>query len=166
MSPCAKPLGCDTHLRVSRSLCSLENYSLTENQSLLRMLFDKDTTYFKFANDSDRLWGWTRFLRASGASEQRLQYPSYTYTIYCLPYISCYYLTSPAISDHTLHCTVWKYYYLCKTIDRLDTFTNRQFDKDFGSSGCHEYFNVPMCQTVGLWHSCTRPSLAVLARKL
>ena len=125
-----------------------------------------EVNYFKSENVPLRLWGWTRFLRSSGAREQRLQFPSYTYTLYCLPYISCYYLTLPAISDHTLHCTVWKYYYLRKTIDRLDTFISRQFDKDFGSTGCHEYFNVPMCQTVGLWHTCTHPSLAALARKL
>ena len=131
MSVCAKPLVCDTPLRVSRSLRSLESYRLTSYQSLLRLLFDKETTYFKFANVSDRLWGWTRFLRASGASEQRSQFPSYTYTICCLAYISSYYLILWAISDLTLHCTNWKYYYLCKTIDKMYTFISRQFDKDF-----------------------------------
>ena len=80
---------------------------------------------------SDRLWGWTRFLRASGASEQRSQFPSYTYTICCLAYISSYYLILWAISDLTLHCTIWKYYYLCKTIDKMYTFISRQFDKEF-----------------------------------
>ena len=65
-------------------------------------------TYFKFGNVPDWLWGWTRFLRASGASEQRSQFPSYTFTLYCLAYISCYYLTLSAISDITLHCTMRK----------------------------------------------------------
>ena len=55
MSVCAKPLVCDTPLRVIRSLGSLQNYSLIKNQSLLRSLFDNDATYFKFANVSDRL---------------------------------------------------------------------------------------------------------------
>ena len=40
MSVCAKTLVCDTPLRVCRSLRSLENYSLTYNQSLLRSIFD------------------------------------------------------------------------------------------------------------------------------
>ena len=35
-----------------------------------------------------------------------------------------------------------------------------------GSWGCCDFFNVPMCQAVGLWHTFTRPSLAALARKL
>ena len=30
-----------------------------------------------------------------------------------------------------LHCSMWKYYYLCKTIDKLYTFISRHFDKDF-----------------------------------
>ena len=50
----------------------------------------------------------TRFPRASGASEQRSQFPSYTYTLYCLAYISWYYLILSAISNITLHCTKWK----------------------------------------------------------
>ena len=143
MSPCAKPLVCDTPVRVPRSLRSLENYSLTQNQSLLRQLFDKETSYFKFANVSDRLWGRTRFFRASGASEQQLQFPSYTYILYCLPYISCCYLTLSAISDHRLHFTVWKHYYLCKTIDRLETSVSRQFDIDFRLLGLVRIFQCP-----------------------
>ena len=120
---------------------------------------------------SDRLWGWTRFLRARGASEQRSQFPSYTtyttytYASYCLPYISCYYPIFP-ISDITLRCTIRKYYYLCETIDKLYTFIRRQFDNDFGFSGCCEYYNVPMYQTVGLWRTFTRHSLTALAREL
>ena len=55
MSLCAKPLVCDTPLCVPRSLGSLQNYSQIKNQSLLRSIFDKDATYFKFANVSDRL---------------------------------------------------------------------------------------------------------------
>ena len=55
MFSCAKPLAGDTHLRITRSLRSLEKYSLTYYQSLLRQLFDKETSYFKFANVSDRL---------------------------------------------------------------------------------------------------------------
>ena len=55
MSLCAKPLDCDTHLRDPRSLRSLENYSLTQKQALLRSLFDNEATYFKFANVSDLL---------------------------------------------------------------------------------------------------------------
>ena len=125
-----------------------------------------EVTYFKFENVLGRLWGWTRFLRARGASEQRLQFPSYTNTLYCLPYISCYYLTLSAISDHTLHCTVWKYYYSCKTIDRLDTFISRQIDKYFRLLRLVRIFQCPMCQTVGLWQTFTRTSLAALARKL
>ena len=35
-----------------------------------------------------------------------------------------------------------------------------------GSSGWFEYFKVSMCQSVGLCHTCTRHSLAALARKL
>ena len=38
--------------------------------------------------------------------------------------------------------------------------------KTSGSSVWCEYLNVPMCQTVVLWHTSPRPSLAVLARKL
>ena len=38
--------------------------------------------------------------------------------------------------------------------------------KTTGFSGCCEYFNVRMCQTVGLWHTITRPTLVALARKL
>ena len=90
MSLGAKPLVCDTPLRIPRSLRSLENYNLTQNQALLRSLFDNEATYFKFANVSDLLLGWTKFLRTSGASEQRLQFPCYTYTLYCLAYISCF----------------------------------------------------------------------------
>ena len=75
-------------------------------------------------------------------SEQGLQFPSYTYNLYYLAYISSYYLILWEISDLTLHCTKWKYYYLCETIDKLYTFVSRRFDKDFGSSGCHEYYNV------------------------
>ena len=97
----------------------------------MRSSFDMEATYFKFGNVSDRLWGWTRFLRASVASEQRSQFPNYTYTIYCLAYISYYYQILSAISDLTLHCTVRKFYYLCKTIDKLYTFVSRQFVKYF-----------------------------------
>ena len=56
--------------------------------------------------------------------------------------MSWYYLILSAIWDHTLHCTVRKYYYLCETIDKLYTFVSRQFDKDFASLVCHEYYNV------------------------
>ena len=119
MSVCAKPLVCDTPLRVPLSLGSLQNYRIIKKPSFLRSLCYKDATYFKFANVSDRLCGWTRFLRASGPSEQRLQYPCYTYSVYCLAYISSYHQVLTAISDLTLHCTMWKYYYLCKTIDKL-----------------------------------------------
>ena len=38
--------------------------------------------------------------------------------------------------------------------------------KTSGSSGWCECFNVSMCQTVGLTHTCTRLSLPALARKL
>ena len=38
--------------------------------------------------------------------------------------------------------------------------------KTSGPSGWCEFFNVPMCQTFGLWHTFTRPSHAALARKL
>ena len=143
MSLCAKPLACDIHLRITRSLRSLENYGLTWNQSILRSLLDMEVTCFKFANVSDRLWGWTRFLRASGASEQRSQFPTYTYASYCLPYISCYYLTLSAISDHMLQCTVWKYYYLCKTICKVETFVSRQFDKEFRLLGLGRIYQCP-----------------------
>ena len=164
MSQCAKPLDCDTPLRVSRSLRSLESYSLTENQSLLRSLFDMVATYFAFANVSDRLWGWTRFLQASGASEQRSQFPSYRYTLYYLAYNSCYYLILSDISDITVRCgnstTYVKLFINCIHL----SVGNRI--KTSGSSGWCEYFNVPMCQTVGLWHTSPRTSLVVLARKL
>ena len=30
-----------------------------------------------------------------------------------------------------LHCSMWKYYYLCKTSDKLYAFISRQFDKEF-----------------------------------
>ena len=82
--------------------------------------------YFKFGNVSDRLWGWTILLQASGASEQRSQFPSNTYTFYCFAYISCYNLILSDISDTTLQFTTWKYYYLCETIDKLYTFVSRQ----------------------------------------
>ena len=91
---------------------------------------------------SDRLWGWTRFLRASGACEQRLQFPSYTYTIYCLAYISYYYLILSAISDITLHFTMWKKY-VCETIDKLYTFVSRQFVKYFRLLGLVRIFQCP-----------------------
>ena len=90
-----------------------------------------EATYFKLGNVSDLLCGWTRFLLASGACAQRSQSPSYTYTFYCLAYISCYYLILSDISDITLHMTMWKQYVLCETIDKLYTFVSRQFDKDF-----------------------------------
>ena len=106
-----------------------------------------EATYFKFGNVSYRLWGWTRFPRASGASEQRSQLPSYTYTLYCLAYISWYYLILSAISDITLHCTMWKYYYWCETIDKLQTFVSRQFDKDFQLLGLVRIFQCPHVPT-------------------
>ena len=167
MSLCAKPLLCDTPFRVPGSQRLLENYSLIKNQSLLRSLFIKDATYFKFANVSAGLWGWTRFLRASGASEQRVQFPSYTCTLYCVAWISCYYLILSEISDLTLHCTVWKYITiyvkLCVSYKLLSVGNSI---KSSASSGCCEYFNDPMCPTAGLWHTFTRPALAALARKL
>ena len=55
MSLYANPLVGDTTLRDPRSLRSLEDYSLTQNQALLRSLLDNEATYFKFANVSDRL---------------------------------------------------------------------------------------------------------------
>ena len=97
-----------THLYASRARCARSKTIAQQNQSLLRSLFHKEATYLKFANVSDRLWGWTRFLRVSGASEQRSQFPSYIYALYCLAYISCYYLILSAISDMTLHCSMWK----------------------------------------------------------
>ena len=168
MSKCAKPLDCDTPLRVSRSPCSLENYSLSESQSLLRSSFYMEATCFKFGNVSDRLWGWTRSLRASGASEQRSQFPSYTYTLYCLAYISCYYLTFSAISDITLHFTMcyWNSAIYVKLFTNCKLLSVGNSIKTSGSSGWCDYFTVPMCQSVGLWLTFTRPSLAVLTRKL
>ena len=166
MSQCAKPLDCDTPLRVPRSPYSLESYSLTENQSLLRSLFDMVATYFEFANVSGRLWGWTRFLRASRASEQRSQFPSYTYSLYCLAYNSCYYLILSDISDITLNCTMWKGTIYVKIFKNCIHLSVGNRIKTSGSSGWCEYFNVRMCQTVGSWHTFTRISLAALARKL
>ena len=125
-----------------------------------------EATCYKFVNVPSRLWGWTRFLRASGASEQRLQFPTYTYASYCLPYISCCYAILSAISDITLHCTMWRYYCLCETIDKLQTFVSRQFDKYFRLFGLPRILQCPMCQTVGLWQTFTRTLLAALARKL
>ena len=136
------------------------------NQSLLRSSFEVEATCFKFANVSDRLWGWTRFLRASGASEQRSQFPSYTCNLYCLAYISCYYLILSAISDITLHFTIGNSTIYVKLLINWKVLSVGNRIKPSGSSGWCEYFNVPMCQTVGLWHTFTRPPLAVLARKL
>ena len=42
-----------------------------------------------------------------------------------------------------LNCTMWKYYYLCKTIDKLYTFVSRQFDKDFRLLGLVRLFQCP-----------------------
>ena len=166
MSQCAKQLACDTHRRVRHSLRSLENYSLTQNRSLLRPLLDKEKTYFKFANVSGRLWGWTRFLRASGASDQQFQFQSYKYTLYCLAYISSYSLIFQRFwtSRGTILCgniTIYvKHLINCKLLSVGNSI------KTTGFSGWCEYFNVPMCHTVRLWHTFTRPSLAALARKL
>ena len=102
-----------------------------------------EATFFKFGNVSDRLWGWTRFLGASGASVQWFQFPSYSYTLYCHAYFSSYYLILWATSDLTLHCSMWKYYYLCKTIDKLYTFVSRQFDKDFRLLGLVRILQCP-----------------------
>ena len=132
-----------TLLYASRARCARSKTIAQQNQSLLRSLFDKEAIYFKFANVSDRLWGWTRFLWASGASVQRLQFPSCTYTLYCHAYVSCYCLIFSAISDHTLHCTMWEYYYLCKTIDKLLTFVSTQFDKYFRLLGLVRVFQCP-----------------------
>ena len=155
MSQCAKPLDCDTPLRVPSSPCSLESYSLTENQALLRSLFDMVATYFEFANVSDRLWCWTGFLRASGASEQRSQFLSYIYTLYCLAYNSCYYIILSDISDITVRCGNSTTY--VKLIINCIYLSVGNRIKTSGSSGWCEYLNVPMCQTVGLWHTSPRP---------
>ena len=106
----------------------------------LAVIIQSGATCFKFGNVSDRLWGWTRFLRASGECVQRSQFPSYTYTLYFLAYISCYNLILSAITDLMLHCTIWKYYYLCETSDKLLTFVGRQFDKDFRLLGLVRIF--------------------------
>ena len=66
----------------------------------------------------ERVWSIVR-LDQIFTSEQRSQLPSYTYTLYCLAYTSYYYLILSAITDLTMHCTMWKYDYLCKTIDKL-----------------------------------------------
>ena len=42
-----------------------------------------------------------------------------------------------------LHCTMWKYYYLCKTIDKLYAFISRQFDKDFRLLGLVRILQCP-----------------------
>ena len=47
------------------------------------------------------------------------------------------------MSDLTLHCSMWKYYYLCKTINKLYTFVSRQFDKDFWLLGLVRIFQCP-----------------------
>ena len=70
-------------------------------------------------------------------------FPSDKYSLYCLAHISCYYLILSATWDHTLHCTVRKYYYLCDTIDKLDIFVSRQFDKHFRVLGLVRIFQCP-----------------------
>ena len=127
-----------------------------------------EATYFKLWNVSDRMWRWTTFLRASGASEQRSQFPSYTYTFYCLAYISCCNLILSDISDTTLHFTMcyWNSAIYVKLFTNCKLLSVGNSIKTSGSSGWCDYFTVPMCQSVGLWLTFTRPSLAVLTRKL
>ena len=47
------------------------------------------------------------------------------------------------MSDLTLYCSMWKYYYLCKTINKLYTFVCRQFDKDFRLLGLVRILQCP-----------------------
>ena len=42
-----------------------------------------------------------------------------------------------------LHCTMWKYYYLCKTIDKLYAFISREFDKEFRLLGLVRILQYP-----------------------
>ena len=42
-----------------------------------------------------------------------------------------------------MHCSMWKYYYLCQTIDKLYTFISRQFDKDFRLLGLVRILQCP-----------------------
>ena len=146
--------------------CSLESYSLTENKSLLRSLFDMVATYFEFANVSDRLWGWTRFYeRAERASN------GHNFQAIHIPYIALHifrvitYFCQPF---RTSHCTVRcgnSTAYVKLSINCIHLSVGNRI-KTSRSSGWCEYLNVPMCQTVGLWHTSPRPSLDVRARKL
>ena len=162
MSLCAKPLVRDTPLRVPRSLCSPDNYILTENPSLLRSLSEKEATNFKFVNVSDRVWGCTRFLRTSNDYNFQAIHISYI-VLHIFPII-----TSICQRFRTSRCTL-----LCgnitiyvKLLINCKHFSVGNSIKPSDSSGWCEYFNVPMCQTVGSWHTITRPALAALARKL
>ena len=42
-----------------------------------------------------------------------------------------------------LHCSMWKYYHLCKAINKLYTFVCRQFDKVFRLLGLVRMFQCP-----------------------
>ena len=57
--------------------------------------------------------------------------------------MSWYYLILSAISDVMLHCTMWKYCYLCETIYKLYTVVSRQFDKAFRILGLVRIFQCP-----------------------
>ena len=166
MSLCAKPLVCDTPLRVTRSLRSLESYSLTKtnpscvSHSTCRRLISNFWTC-RIGCEV----GQDFFERADRASND------HNFQAIHIPYIALHVfrvITNFCQPFRTSHCTVLcgnstiyeKLFINCKHLSVINRI------KTSGSSGRCEYLNVPMCQTVELWHTSPRPSLAVLARKL
>ena len=150
MSPCAKPLVCDTPLRVSRSLRSLENYSLTYNQSQLRSIFDVRHLISNLGTCRiGCVVGLDFYERAERASNvhnfQAIHIPHIALHIFRV-------ITKFWQPIRILHCTV-----LCgnitihvKLLINCKLLSVGNSKKTTGSSVCCEYFDVLMCQSVGL----------------
>ena len=150
MSLCAKPLVCDAPLRVPRSLRSLENYRLTKTKpscvrySVRRRIISNLLT-FRIGCEVG-LDFYERAVRASN---------DYNFQAIHIPYIALY--VFPVVAYfcqrfRTTRCTV-----LCENITiyvklliNCKLSSVRNSIKTSGSPGWYEYFNVPMCQTVGL----------------
>ena len=64
-----------------------------------------------------------------------------------------------------MHCTMWKYYYLCKTIDKLYAFISRQFDKDFRLLGLVRILQCPYVPHLYAYLACCARSKPIAHRK-
>ena len=149
MSLCSKPLVCDTHLRVPRSLRSKAvaqpetNHSCVRYSIRSRLISNLQTCRIGCEVGLDF------YERAEGASND------YNFRAIHIPYIALHIF--PVIAKfcqrfRTTRCTV-----LCgnitiyiKLLVNCKHLSVRNSINTCGSSGWCEYFNVPMCQTVGL----------------